>query len=216
MTDLRHTHEPDDETLVKHFRQQSSAEPSASLDALILAAARRQAPTPRPSLWQRWLKVCQRPRLQLAFATVAGVALMIGLVLRSPVPEPARSLIPYDSLPQAMLAQPISYSAERHAPVQALSAPAAPAPAPRPIQAEHFDAELNAGRNLETMAKTSKRAPVETLEQGLREIVRLRDAGEAQAADQKLLILYQRFPGENLPALIEALSPARARSGPAH
>lgn len=73
------------------------------------------------------------------------------------------------------------------------------------IQAESPDTQLNAGRGLESAATTSKRAPAQTLEQGLREIVRLRGAGERQAADEKLLILHQRFPGENLPALLEAL-----------
>jgi hypothetical protein len=59
----------------------------------------------------------------------------------------------------------------------------------------------------ESSAKLSKRAPVVLpgLEEGLQEIVSLREAGETKAADEKLLELYKRFPGEDLPALLEAL-----------
>ena len=83
MTDSRQT--PDDE-LLKHFRQHSLGEPPASLDAFILNTARREAPARQPNLWQRWLRACRQPRWQMAFATVAGVALMLGVVMRSPVP----------------------------------------------------------------------------------------------------------------------------------
>jgi hypothetical protein len=43
------------------------------------------------------------------------------------------------------------------------------------------------------------------LEEGLEEIMRWRAAGESKAADEKLLALHERFPGEDLPALLEAL-----------
>jgi hypothetical protein len=51
------------------------------------------------------------------------------------------------------------------------------------------------------------RAPVAlpSLEEGLQEIVNLRAAGQSKAADEKLLALHQRFPEEDLPALLEAL-----------
>ncbi|KAA6170478.1 hypothetical protein [Pseudomonas marginalis] len=195
MTDSRHPQDPIDEGLIQHFRQHSASEPPASLDAFILAAARREAPAPAPSLWQRWLQACQRPRWQMAFATVAGVALLIGVVMRSPVPD--------INLPETA-----QYAAAP--PPQALSAPAAPAPMARlamapqadsaPIQAEMAMAD-------EPVARMSKQMAVkpQSLEQGLEEIVRLRQAGENRAADEKLLALYKRFPDENLPARLEAL-----------
>lgn len=104
MTDSRHTPDPDD-VLLQHFRQHSTGEPPASLDAFILNAARREAPAPQPNLWQRWLQACQRPRWQMAFATVAGVALMIGVVMRSPVPQPEISTATF-SAPQEQAARP--------------------------------------------------------------------------------------------------------------
>ncbi|KAA0945244.1 hypothetical protein FQ186_21680 [Pseudomonas sp. ANT_H14] len=203
MTDSRHTPNPDDEVLIQHFRPHTSGEPPASLDAFLLATARREAPAPQPNLWQRWLLACQRPRWQMAFATVAGVALMIGLVVRSPVPNA--------DLPAPAAAQ---YSASREelarpAP-QALQAPAPPmtrlAMAPQ-ADSVQVQAEVAGAMADESVAKMSKRMAVkpQSLEQGLQEIVRLRQAGEAKAADEKLLALYKRFPQEDLPTRLEAL-----------
>ena len=196
MTDSRHT--PDDE-LLQHFRQHSPGEPPASLDAFILNTARREAPALQPSLWQRWLHACQRPRWQMAFATVAGLALMIGVVMRSPVPQAEISTATFSALHE---------EAARPAP-QALSAPApmariaaAPKVESAPVQAEIAGALAD-----QSAAKLSKRAPLAlpSLEEELQAIVRLREAGESKAADEKLLALHTRFPEENLPARLEAL-----------
>jgi hypothetical protein len=53
----------------------------------------------------------------------------------------------------------------------------------------------------------SKAAPASppSLEQGLMEILHLREAGDSKAADEKLLALHKRFPKEDLPARLEAL-----------
>lgn len=194
MTDSRQM--PDDE-LIQHFRQHSTGEPPASLDAFILATARREAPAPQPNLWQRWLQACQRPRWQMAFATVAGLALMIGVVMRSPVPQPEISTATFSGLQQDT-ARPA---------LQAFSAPA-PAPMARLAVAPPPQAEI-AGSLADAPAakQLSKRAPVAlpSLEQGLREILRLRAAGESRAADEQLLALHQRFPEEDLPERLEAL-----------
>ena len=193
MTDSRHT--PDDD-LIQHFRQHSTGEPPASLDAFILNVARREAPAPQPSLWQRWLHACQRPRWQMAFATVAGVALMVGVVMRSPVPQPEVSTATFSAL-------------HDQAP------PLAPAPAPMARmavapKAESAQAEITGSLAQAPAAKPlSKRAPpgLPSLEEGLQEIVNLRAAGQTRAADEKLLALHQRFPQEDLPARLEALQP---------
>jgi len=200
MIDPKHTPDPDDDLLLKHYRQNVAGEPPSSLDAFILAAARREAPKPAPSLWQRWLQACQRPRWQMAFATVAGVALMIGLVLRSPVPREPQSS------PASM-----ELAADQQAPAVAIAPAPAPArlAAPAPITRMAPQGELAPVQSLaeKTAAKMRSAAPVTapTLEQELLEILRLRDAGDARAADQKLLALHQRFPKEDLPARLEAL-----------
>ncbi|WP_426179922.1 hypothetical protein [Pseudomonas sp. TWRC1-2] len=195
MTDPRHTQDPDD-VLLQHFRQHSTGEPPASLDAFILNTARREAPTPPPSLWQRWLNACRQPRWQMAFATVAGVALMIGVVMRSPVPQPEISTATF-SAPHPQAARPVvqAYSAPAPAPMARMAA-AAP-----PVQAEVAGALAD-----EPAVKLSKRAvALSSLEEGLQQIVELRRAGETKAADEQLLALHKRFPKEDLPARLEAL-----------
>ncbi|MBJ2281447.1 hypothetical protein JFT58_24485 [Pseudomonas sp. MF6767] len=192
MTDSRHT--PDD-ALLQHYRQHSTGEPPASLDAFILNAARREAPQPQPSLWQRWLQACQRPRWQMAFATVAGLALMIGVVMRSPVPPPETSTATFSAPHHEEAAQPAPQAFSAPAPMARMAI--APRVESAPAQAESAVADQPA-------LKLSKRA-LPTLEAGLQEIVNLRRAGETRAADEKLLALYQRFPEEDLPARLEAL-----------
>ncbi|QUW66708.1 hypothetical protein KFQ04_04665 [Pseudomonas synxantha] len=192
MNDPRHT--PDD-ALLQHYRQHSTGEPPASLDAFILNAARREAPVPQPNLWQRWLQACQRLRWQMAFATVAGLALMIGVVMRSPVPQPEISTATFSALRHEEAAHPAPQAFSAPAPMARMAM--APRVESAPVQAESAVADQPA-------AKLSKRA-LPTLEEGLQEIVNLRRAGETRAADEKLLALYQRFPEQDLPARLEAL-----------
>ncbi|MBK5440890.1 hypothetical protein JFV30_29845 [Pseudomonas sp. TH32] len=196
MTDSRQTPDSNDDVLIEHFRQHTRGEPPASLDVFILATAHREAPVRQPNLWQRWLQACQRPRWQMAFATVAGVALMIGVVMRSPVPPPELSTGTYAAAPQE-LARP----APAAAPMARFSV------APQADSAPQVQAEVAGVLADESVAKMSKRAAVvlPPLEQGLQEILRLRQAGEAKAADEKLLELHKRFPKEDLPARLEAL-----------
>ena len=187
-------HTPDDE-LIQHLRQHSTGEPPASLDAFLLATARREAPKPQPSPWQRWLQACRQPRWQMAFATVAGVALMIGVVMRVPVSQPEISTATFSAAPA-----PQMYAAPAPAPMARMAI--APRVESAPVQAEIAGAMADA-----PVAKLSKRAPVvvPSLEEGLQEIMNLRLAGQAKAADEKLLALHERFPEEDLPARLEAL-----------
>lgn len=197
MTDTRPT--PDDE-LLQHYRQHSTGEPPASLDAFILNTARREAPAPQPNLWQRWLHACQRPRWQMAFATVAGLALMIGVITRSPVPQPDVSPATFSALRHEEAAQPVPPAFSAPAPMARMAA--APRLESAPAQAETADALA-----VPPTVKLSKAAPVAlpSLEQELRAIVKLREAGESKAADEKLLALHKRFPEEDLPGRLEAL-----------
>ncbi|WP_434626662.1 hypothetical protein J3P84_26470 [Pseudomonas sp. Z1-29] len=201
MIDPKQTPDSIDETLVEHFRQHASGEPPASMDAFILATARREVPTPAPGLWQRWLQACQRPRWQMAFATVAGVALMIGLVLRTSTEEQLSS-------PASM-----EFSADRQQPpVAAAPPPVMPAPAPITRMAPQGELARAPASPVQALAdkpaaKMSKAAPaaMPTLEQELLEVLRLREAGDSKAADEKLLALHKRFPKEDLPARLEIL-----------
>ncbi|WP_223556099.1 hypothetical protein [Pseudomonas sp. BF-R-01] len=195
MTDARKT--PDDEML-QHFREHSTSEPPSHLDAFILAAAQREVPAPKPNLWQRWVQACQKPRWQVAFASLVGVALMLALVQRTPEQVPS-----YDFAPKA--SAPVAKKEAVQAPssvARSLAAPAAPmADFAAPAQSESISVEMA------DEAKVSKRvaAPVKTLDEQLREVVRLQNAGQAREADELLATLHKRFPKENLAARLKEL-----------
>jgi hypothetical protein len=70
-----------------------------------------------------------------------------------------------------------------------------------PAQAESFSADRA------DEAKASKRAaaPVKSLDEQLREVLRLEKTGYPQAADKLLADLHKRFPNENLSARLKEL-----------
>lgn len=188
MTDARQ--KPED-SVIKHVREQHNAEPPTHLDAFILNAAHRHTPPAKPGLWQRWLDACRKPRWQVAFASLVGVALMLSLVQRAPEPQAQ-----FDFAPAANPAAPM---ARKQAP-EALSAPA-PAPMAEmaaPIHGEAFSADE---------AKTSKRAaaPANGLDEQLREVLRLRESGQSQAADSLFNNLHKRYPNADLDARLKQI-----------
>ncbi|PKH29649.1 hypothetical protein BI292_10245 [Pseudomonas sp. 43NM1] len=196
MTDAR---SPKDDPVIEHFRQHTTGEPPSHLDAFILATAHREVPPQKQSLWQRWVQACQKPRWQVAFASLVGVALMVTLVQRTPEQE-----LQYDAAPAP---QTSSFSARKEAPAPVARSIAAPAPAApmaelaAPAQSESLSAPMA------DEAKVSKRAtaPLKPLDEQLREVIRLQNAGQTQAADELLKTLHQRFPDENLTARLKAL-----------
>jgi hypothetical protein len=203
MTDARSNKE--DEVL-KHYREHSNDGPPSHLDAFILAAAHRETPVRKPNVWQRWVQACQKPRWQVAFASLVGVALMLALVQRTPEQAPQ-----FDSAPAPKTS---SFAAKKEAPApiaRSLSAPAgalsAPAPAApmadyaAPAQSESINAEMA------DEAKVSKRAaaPVRTLDDQLHEVLRLQNTGQTQAADELMKTLHKRYPNENLTTRLKAL-----------
>ncbi|QXI12202.1 hypothetical protein [Pseudomonas zeae] len=191
MTDARQT--PED-SVIKHVREQHNAEPPAHLDAFILNAAQRQTPAPKPSLWQRWADLCRKPRWQVAFASLVGVALMLSLVQRAPEPD-------YAPAPKLAVPMTDTDSAQLHR----LSAPAGAMPAPAPMMemaAPMQDQTISAGE-----AKLSKRAatPANGLDAQLREVLRLRESGQSQAADSLFNNLHKRYPNADLDARLQQL-----------
>jgi hypothetical protein len=200
MTGTRQTPE---EQLLKHYREQQHGEPPAKLDALIISAAHRQIPAMKPSLWQRWLKACQTPRYQVAFASLVGIALMLSLVNRTPEP-----VAHYDFAPATKPAAPLARKEAIES--RTLSAPAgalsAPAPAPMAEMAAPMQNEsISADRADE--AKVSKRAaaPANGLDEQLREVLRLRESGQSQAADTLYNNLHKRYPSVNLDLRLEQI-----------
>ena len=74
-----------EQQLLEHFREHSQGEPSAAVDALILAAARQAVEPPRPSLSQRlhaWLfGAGNRTRWSMAVAGLAVFGIGLNLAL---------------------------------------------------------------------------------------------------------------------------------------
>lgn len=219
MTDARQTPSPEEQMLA-HIRQHGAQEPPAHLDALILATARREALAPKPSLWQRWMRACQRPRYQLAFASLFGVALVIGLLRPSPehypqeqafVPAPA----PAPAAPMARQAAPRSTEL-----AGALNAPE-PMIAAAPVGSFAAAPELEAlsdaappavAKPRAESSKLAKRmsAPVEPrtikrLDEQLQAVLRLWEGGQSREAAELLLQLHEQYPQEDLDARLQAL-----------
>jgi len=186
MTDARPTPE---EQVLKHVREQHNAEPPAHLDAFILEAARRETPALQPSLWQRWLDACRKPRWQVAFASLVGVALMLSLVQRAPEPQPQ-----FDFAPAAKPAVPMA----RKQALGALSAPAPMAEMAAPMQGESIRAD---GSHVSKRAA----APANGLDEQLREVLRLRESGQTQAADTLFNNLHKRYPNADLDARLKQI-----------
>jgi len=196
MTDARQT--PED-PVINHVREQHNAEPPAHLDAFILNVAHRETPVPKPGLWQRWLRACQKPRWQVAFASLVGVALMLSLVQRAP--EPQRQ---FDYAPAAKPPAPLA----RKQALEAQSLPAPPAaamsaPAPMMEMAEPMQSDAITTDE----AKLGKRAaaPANGLDTQLREVLRLRDSGQSQAADALYNNLHKRYPDVDLDQRLEKI-----------
>ncbi|MDT9675696.1 hypothetical protein F6R97_14020 [Pseudomonas sp. JV414] len=203
MTDAKQTPPSHDDEVLKHFRDHSSGEPPAHLDAFILATAHREAPAPKPNLWQRWLRACQQPRWQVAFASLVGVALMLALVQRTPEQLPSYDFAPAPKA-SAPAAKPEAAVRSQAAPAGAISAPEPAAPMAEfsaPMQRESINSEMA------DEAKVSKRlaAPAKSLDDQLREVIRLQETGQSQAAEALLTTLHKRYPKENLTARLKDL-----------
>jgi hypothetical protein len=204
MTDARPT--PEDQVL-KHYREHTTGEPPSHLDAFLLATAQREVPVQKPGLWKRWVQACQKPRWQVAFASLVGVALMLALVQRTEEQLPSYDFAPAPkaSAPAAKKEASSSVARSMAAPTGALSAPAPAAPMAdlaAPAQSESINAEMA------DEAKVSKRsaiAPATFIDDQLREVIRLQKAGQAQAAADLMATLHKRFPKENLTARLKEL-----------
>lgn len=204
MTDARPT--PEDQVL-QHFREHGTGEPPSHLDAFILATAQREVPVQKPGLWNRWVQACQKPRWQVAFASLVGVALMLALVQRAPEKLPSDDFAPAPkaSAPVAKKEAPSSVARSLAAPAGAMSAPELAAPMADlagPAQSESISAEMA------DEAKVSKRqaiAPTKFIDDQLREVIRLQKAGQAQEAADLMATLHKRFPKENLTARLKEL-----------
>lgn len=149
---------PDEARLLEHYRSSAEAQPSAALDALILAAAREAVAPPRPTFAARLRGLLALPqRHALAFGSLASVVLVLGLVLNG-LPDDTQ-FDDRQAAPAGMLSDMLGPDAA-HAPAMAsppprmMASPAPvaremarlrPAPAPAPAAEALAESEVSLG-----------------------------------------------------------------------
>lgn len=206
MTDARQTPDPDEKALLAHFRQHQGGTPPDHLDAFILATARREVPKMRPSLWRRWLQACQRPRWQVAFASLASIALMLTVFTRESQIVSEQDFAPTMALPAPAM---MKRKAEGLPPAagEMQSAPVVSAPPATFSESPHIERSApKASQDRESVNVRKRIAPSEDgLNKGLHEILRMQRAGQEEAAQEKRATLQRLFPMEDLESRLTAL-----------
>lgn len=201
----RHPSSPvDEQPLLEHFREHQRDEPSAALDARILAAASRpQAARPgliaRLRAWlQAWLAGAAVPlRWSLALGSVALLGLGLSLSLRSVEPLYERSL------PAAPVAAPVAQNNAKGEAAR-LSERGIEVMADAAEMAQQAEAPEVAAAS-PARAKGGAAPPPEALRAALRQIQALRDSGQQQQAAERLRGLQQRYPQLDLEQRLQQL-----------
>ena len=236
----RDRHEPHDvaheRALLEHFRAHSQGEPSAELDARILAAARAAQPSGQSSWSQRlhdWLfGGGGRQRWSLALAGLACVGIGASLTWRTLEPAPDNLEAP---MPRAVMA-PAAPMADSAAP-QALARERAAAPAmqgyaePRqkaekkqsaPVLAEDARKQapdelgaLLAAPSVESPMAAAESAPLTGMavkldtEKALMQLLELRRAGKVEEAQRLQQRLQLDYPQLDIEVQLERLEKGR-------
>ena len=153
--------------LLTHFRQHSQGEPSAELDARILAAATAEARHAKPAqgAWQDWFKRLLAPSGMAALAGVACVGLAISLTWRTLQEPAARMPLEVSQPMSAPIPEPLPAAASAPAPVAEEAAafsdslPAADSALPSSSQANSAMAKREAPVAAQRSAERTAAAP---------------------------------------------------------
>lgn len=233
----RDQHEPHERALLEHFRIHSPAEPSAELDARILAAARAAQPAGSSGWSQRlhgWLfGRAGRQRWSLALAGLACVGIGVSLTWRTleqtpddfAAPMPRAVMAPAapmadSAAPPALLREQTAapalphYSAARQQaekkqsmPVLA-EAPGEQAPDAAAVVADTLAPSAELSTAVGSAAQPSVAAKQDA-ETALIRLLALRRAGKAQEAQQLQQRLQLDFPQIDIEAQLERLERSR-------
>ncbi|VXC00811.1 conserved hypothetical protein [Pseudomonas sp. 8AS] len=145
--DLQHKDLQQEQQLLQHYRQHSQGEPSAAVDALILAAARQAVAPATPSAAQRlhgWLfGRGSRTRWSVAFAGLATLGIGLSLTWRTQEQAPTA----YD------MPAPVAAEAPAAAPVLREMAPQV-APEAHPLSAEVEQKKVQAASSKAEVAES--------------------------------------------------------------
>lgn len=189
----RHPQRADTEeaALLEHFRRHADAQPSAQLDARILAAARTAA-TARPAYVRRlarWLfGRPQRWSAALAGVAVLGIGLSLTLRTFEPAPRHVDAALPASA---PVPATESLYSVPAQAPAAAAAAAAALAPLAE--SADLRDASPTAKRKAAPALSLARPALPEP-QASLYRLQALQRQGDAQAVRRAREDLRRRFP----------------------
>lgn len=142
-------HDPEQE-LLHHYREHATGEPSAALDARILAAASAavaQAPVATPRWHERlhgWIFGSgARLRWSVAFASLATIGLGLSLTWRTldEAPNAYDQAVPMAASPRMQAPTPQAEMSQAYAPPVA---PVMPAPVPAPVEMQRKQAPVSA------------------------------------------------------------------------
>ena len=234
----RDRHEPHDvaheRALLEHFRAHSQGEPSAELDARILAAARAAQISSKPSWSQRlhaWLfGQGARQRWSLALAGLACVGIGVSLALRTleqapdnydaPMPRalmapaPASAPMAEDEAPQGLLREQApamqSYSQARQKAEKKQSAPVLEEEVRKqaPIASEALSDAQAPGTELPMAAESAPQTRLEAQpesERLLLQLLELRRAGKVDEAKILQQRLQRDYPQLDIEAQLQRL-----------
>lgn len=209
---------PAEQALLEHYRTHENGQPSAELDAMILAAAREAVAPARPSLLARLRDLLRQPqRFALAFGSLASMALVLGLVLKGLPQEPSiddRHVAPVlreelgdplvakkkQELPRTAMPSPAPLNREA---ARMSAAPSVEALADQPAAAEIAD--VDAGYAPQSMSKPLVPPLISELDEALNEVLQLREKGLDEEAQQLLQALRKAHPQLDLDARLEQL-----------
>lgn len=211
MTDHQSPADDQAQQLLEHYRQQHDHQPSAAMDARILAAAsamvKKHESQPLLIRVQQWLLGGSTGRWSIALGSLAVVGLAVGLVFNTMQPTPST----YDS-PHPVAAAP---ALQRYAEPQADSAPlqrkrmeSAPAASVIAEMAEAPQPVIEATVEDKSLAKMAPSADAifdELLPQ-LKQVIELREAGETEQAEEQVKGLKARYPGVDIEQQLHALT----------
>lgn len=197
-----------EQQLLEHYRTHQADQPSAALDARILAAAAAQTrrQTERPRLAARlyaWLFAgAARRRWSLALGSVVLLGVGLSLSLRTLEQAPER----YDSpLPAAPALQRYAAPAPQKKSLAESSRPSEPlidvmADSAAPPMEEAL--ESSGGKASPAPVRVEQAPLPQALRAALGQIATLRARGLEQQAAERLAVLQQRYPQLNLEELL--------------
>lgn len=166
--------DPHEQELLEHYRRHSDEQPSAQLDARILAAARAAVQEKPPSFAQRlhqWLLGAgSRQRWGVAVAGLATLGIGLSLTLRTFEEAPERFDAPVSP---AMMRAP--------APAPAMAPPAAPAAAPSVVEPRMAAPQMDSAAAGATIQELAKPAPISKKMAAAAARDEVRESADAQA-----------------------------------